>query len=60
MPVCQILRFRDDGAERWKWRHRAADGAVRESAESYAFHYECVTAARMSGYQPDLKWVAGD
>ena len=60
MRICQVVRFRQEQADRWKWRYRAPDGAITESAESYAFHYECVTAARMSGYQPDLKWVAGD
>jgi hypothetical protein len=60
MPVCQILRFRHDDADRWKWRYRAPDGQVTESMETFAFHYECVAAARMSGYQPDLRWVAGD
>ena len=59
MRVCQIVRYRENESDRWKWRYRAPDGQVTESAESYAFHYECVAAARMGGYQPDLKWVAG-
>ncbi len=60
MAVCQILRFRQDDTDRWKWRYRAPDGQVTESPQTYAYHYECVAAARMSGYQPDLRWVAGD
>lgn len=60
MPVCQILRLRHDAADRWKWLHRAPDGRVTESAETYAYYYECIAAARMSGYQPDLKWLAGN
>ena len=60
MPVCQILRLRQDDTDRWKWRYQAPDGVVTESAQAFAFHYECVAAARMSGYQPDLKWVAGN
>jgi hypothetical protein len=61
MPVCQILRLRqDDSTERWRWRYRASDGKVTESPETFAFHYECVTAARMCGYQPDLRWIAGN
>ncbi|HEX2649942.1 MAG TPA: hypothetical protein VHN19_08415 [Burkholderiales bacterium] len=60
MPVCQIVRIRQEHADRWKWRYRASDGAVTESPQTFAFHYECVAAARLSGYQPDLKWVAGD
>lgn len=60
MRVCQIVRFRQDDADCWKWRYRTPDGQVTESAETFAFHYECVAAARMSGYQPDLRWVVGD
>jgi hypothetical protein len=41
---------------RWKWRHLAEDGSVKEeSKESYELFYECVTAARASGYQPKIK-----
>jgi hypothetical protein len=28
---------------------------VKESAESYKLYYECVMAARASGYEPRLK-----
>jgi len=56
-PVCQILRISREGVQRWHWRHVAPGGHVFESAETYAFHYECVTAARMSGYEPEMKWL---
>ena len=37
---------------RWKWRHVAADGRVSESKHEYELFYECVCAARESGYEP--------
>lgn len=41
---------------RWKWRHLADDGSVKdESKESYELYYECVCAARASGYKPKIK-----
>ena len=41
---------------RWKWRAVDDDGSsVEESEESYELFYECVCAARASGYQPQIK-----
>ena len=57
MHVCQILQVAEQGKLRWKWRHVTPDGAVTESDETYTFHYECVAAARKSGYKPDAKWL---
>jgi hypothetical protein len=55
MPICKIHPVKHQATFRWKWRHVSADGGVRESAESYALFYECVTAARASGYEPQLR-----
>jgi hypothetical protein len=55
MPVCKILHVKHKDSFRWKWRYVKADGGVQESARSYALYYECVIAARASGYQPLLK-----
>lgn len=57
MRLCQILQFTEHGKMRWKWRHVAPEGAVTESPETYAFHYECVAAARKSGYTPKAEWL---
>jgi len=40
---------------RWKWRYVAADGSIKESEEFYTLYYECVVAARSSGYEPPLR-----
>jgi len=55
MKICEIRHVKHKGSFRWKWRHVGADGKVRESAESYSLYYECVVAARASGYEPQLK-----
>jgi hypothetical protein len=55
MPTCKILFVKHKDSFRWKWRHEAADGDVKESAQSYALYYECVVAARENGYYPRLK-----
>jgi hypothetical protein len=55
MPNCKIHPVKHKDSFRWKWRHVASDGDVRESSETYALFYECVTAARESGYEPQLR-----
>jgi hypothetical protein len=54
MPTCKILHVKHKDSFRWKWRVVAADGDVKESAQSYALFYECVVAARANGYDPAL------
>jgi hypothetical protein len=58
MPICKIHPVKHKGSYRWKWRGVASDGAIRESEQSYALFYECVTAARASGFEPQLKAAA--
>ena len=55
MPICKIHPVKHKDSFRWKWRHIAPDGRVRESETSYALYYECVMAARASGYEPQVK-----
>lgn len=59
MPICKIHPVKHKDSFRWKWRHIAPDGDVRESPDSYALFYECVTAARASGYEVLLKLKCG-
>jgi hypothetical protein len=55
MP-CEIFFVPHAASFRWKWRHLAEDGSVKdESKESYELFYECVCAARASGYKPKIK-----
>jgi hypothetical protein len=49
---CEIYPIPYRSSFRWKWRRTTPAGSVEESAESYALYYECVLAARNSGYQP--------
>ena len=52
---CEIYPVKHQKSFRWKWRHSADDGDIKESTEDYALYYECVAAARSCGYQPPLK-----
>ena len=52
---CEIFHVPFKNSFRWKWRATAEDGSVDESKESYELFYECVCAARASGYQPQIK-----
>ena len=52
---CEIYAIRHENLFRWKWRHVAADGSIKESKDVYALYYECVVAARSYGYSPPLK-----
>jgi hypothetical protein len=53
--TCEIRHVKHKDSFGWKWRHIRADGTVKESAQTYPLYYECVTAARASGYEPQLK-----
>lgn len=55
MKNCDIHHVPNKDSFRWKWVHKRADGTVEESSESYDLFYECVIAARESGYEPQLK-----
>ena len=52
---CEIFHVPHQRSFRWKWRAIAEDGSVEESDESFELYYECVCAARASGYQPRIK-----
>jgi hypothetical protein len=53
MKNCEIFHVPHRGSFRWKWRHVGADGKVSESKQEYELFYECVAAARASGYEPE-------
>lgn len=53
MP-CEIFHIPFNSTFRWKWRAVAADGSLKESKESYELFYDCVCAARASGYKPQM------
>lgn len=54
MRTCEIRHMKHENSFRWKWQHVAPDGGITESAKTYSLYYECVTAARKSGFEPRL------
>ena len=54
-PVCEVFHVKKDGAFAWKWRAVRPNGGVVESEQCYRLFYECILAARESGYQPQIK-----
>jgi hypothetical protein len=55
MHSCAIIAIKHGNSFRWIWRYVAKDGAVRKSEQAYELFYECVSAARKSGYEPNVK-----
>ncbi|HEX7217686.1 MAG TPA: hypothetical protein VF280_00570 [Burkholderiales bacterium] len=47
--ICEIIYVTQKNASGWKWRPLAADAPCEET---YPLFYECVVAARASGYGP--------
>lgn len=52
MKPCEIYHVQHAQSFRWKWRHVHQDGRVSESSDEYDLYYDCVSAARQSGYEP--------
>jgi hypothetical protein len=55
MKPCEIFHVPYKKTFRWKWRHVHSDGRVSESKQEYQLFYECMSAARESGYEPVVK-----
>ena len=49
---CEIIYVKTRAGTGWKWRVVSAGGVARSSEQSYELFYECVVAARESGYTP--------
>lgn len=49
---CEIVYVKQRQGSGWKWRAVAGSGPARSSEEVYGLFYECVQAARASGYDP--------
>jgi predicted transcriptional regulator len=41
----------------WRWRLHGANGQVSESVKEYAGYFDCVSAARASGYRTRAEWT---
>lgn len=55
-PMCEIIYLKN--AKGWKWRvlpDEDGRAETKTSGETYELFYECVAAARASGYTPNVK-----
>jgi hypothetical protein len=52
MPFCKIVYVKHHGQGGWRWKAVTAQGAPQISERAYELFYECVMAARASGYLP--------
>ena len=57
MPFCKIVYVTHRGQAGWRWQGVSRQGAPQASDKTYPLFYECVVAARASGYAltPELK-----
>jgi len=54
MPLCEIIYIKS--AKGWQWRSLSEPGKLKQtSGKTYPLFYECVTAARSKGYNPNVK-----
>ncbi len=58
MRSCEIYHVPYKDSFAWKWRHVDERGRVVESGETYPLFFECLSAARAKGFEPDLRRVA--
>lgn len=52
MPYCKIVYVKHRGQGGWRWQSVSGEGKPPVSDKSYPLFYECVLAARASGYAP--------
>ena len=50
--TCEIFYVKRGKTSGWQWRPAGSRSRSGASAETYALFYECVVAARASGYRP--------
>lgn len=55
MPLCEIIYVKHQTGNGWKWRPITGRPAAEPSKETFALFYECVSAARAKGYNPNRK-----
>lgn len=55
MKSCEIIYVKQKDGKGWKWRAIDAGDKPEVSRETFELFYECVTDARSSGYQPNVK-----
>ena len=57
MSICEIIYVKSEKG--WKWRTRTSsergEAKPQTSEETFQLYYECVSAARAKGYQPNVR-----
>jgi hypothetical protein len=54
MRRCEIIYVKQANGTGWKWRAVSVDDKPEPlSRETFDLFYDCVTAARAKGFQPD-------
>lgn len=60
MPVCEIIYIKS--AKGWTWRALSRNGESKRGEskleapqETFPLFYDCVSAARLKGYTPNIK-----
>jgi len=59
MPSCEIIYIKS--AKGWTWRALRRNGSKQGESkleapqETYPLFYDCVSAARLKGYNPNIK-----
>jgi len=52
MQICKIVYVKEADKSGWRWQSVSMDGRQRASDQTYPLYYECVVAARTSGFTP--------
>lgn len=57
MPICEIIYVKS--AKGWQWRtlSKPAESKPQTSPETFPLFYDCVSAARATGHQPNVKYL---
>lgn len=55
MPLCEIIFVRHETGNGWKWCPISAGQDRLPCKETFALFYDCVTAARAQGYNPNQR-----
>jgi hypothetical protein len=55
MPLCEVIYVKHESGNGWKWRPIVAEREAKPSEKTYPLFYDCVSAARASGYTPNKK-----
>jgi len=55
MKICEIYSVPHEKTWRWKWRPLEKGAHAAACDGEYQLYYDCLVAARASGYEPALR-----